>query len=122
MNKNGKWLWFNIGQKEDYYVTWQCCVINENFNPKSIKFQDYKWDNEGNYSSKWVKKEDLSYPLHKSVKSAFNDLEKVAEWVKTVYETGNDLYVGTSNWVHIYEIFDMDNLNEWGLGEIVKTL
>ena len=112
---SNKIIWFNIGQKGSNYVTWQCAIINENCDPESIKFEDWEEDNEGNIHSKWVSKDKLKVPFHKSVENSFSDLNKVAEWVKQNYKTGEDVYVGNGNWTHIYEVFDLDNTNEYGV-------
>ena len=112
-----KIIWFNIGQHGLNGVTWTCGIINESFDPQSIKIEDCEFD-ENNVPCKiWVKKEDLSYPLHRTVEKSFENLEKVAEWVKTSYECEEDIYVGNNNYLHIYNVFDMDNKNEWGYGK-----
>lgn len=48
INMNNKWIWFNIGQKGMHYVTWQCAVIKDNFDPNTIKFEDCIWDKDNN--------------------------------------------------------------------------
>lgn len=112
-----KIIWFNIGQKGDHFVTWQSGMIEDTFDPKTIKFEDYYIDENGNEITKWVSKDKLSYTLHHSLKSSFDDLEQVSKWIKHNYETGEEVYVGNGNWTHIYEVFDMDNKNKWGVGK-----
>ena len=114
---SNKWVWFNIGQKGLSGVTWQSAVIKDNFDPSTIKFEDWEWDNNGEPTEKWVSKEELSYSFHKSVAMCFKDLNKVAEWIKTTYETGQEQYVGYNNWTYIYNVFDMDNVNEYGVAK-----
>lgn len=114
---NNKYAWFNIGQKGTHWVTWECATINLDFDPSSIRFETEVYDENDNPVEKWVRKENLNHKLHRSVEKSFEDLDKVAEWVKDSYETGEDIYVGDNNWLHIYEVFDMDNLNEYGLGK-----
>ena len=109
-----KWIWFNIGQKGSHFVTWQCAVIKDDFDPNTIRFEDIVEDENG---IRWVRKEELSCPLHRSVVMSFKDLDKVAEWVKTTYESGEEQYVGNNNWTHIYDVFDMDIVNEYGVGK-----
>lgn len=112
-------IWFNIGQKGDHYVTWQCAIIEDNFDPNTILFEDYKWGEDGAVEEIWVPKDKLSYKLHKSVEKAFENLEKVAEWIKINYETGEEVYVGHGNWTHIYEVFDLDDTNEYGVAKAI---
>lgn len=113
-------IWFNIGQKGDHFVTWQCAMIEDNFDPNTIRFEDWVWNENNEPIQKWVKKEDLNVKLHRSVEKAFEDLDKVAKWIKINYETGEDVYVGGRNWTHIYEVFDMDNKNEYGVAEPIE--
>ena len=112
-----KYVWFNIGQKGMHDVTWQCAVIRDDFDPNTILFEDWDWDEDNNPIEKWVRKEDLSYSLHRSVAMSFEDLSQVAEWIKESYECGEDIYVGNGNWTHIYDIFDMNNVNEYGVAK-----
>ena len=112
-------IWFNIGQKGDSFVTWQCAIIEDNFDPSTILFEDYVEDAEGYPKSIWVKKEDLPYKLDKSLEKSFEDLNKVAEWIKINYKTGESVHTEGKNWTHIYGVFDMDNKNEYGLGQPV---
>ena len=114
-----RWIWFNIGQKGDHYVTWHCGVINENFDPKTIRIEDCIWDKNNNPQFRWVKKEEMNCKFHRSVEHSFDDLEKVSKWVKQSYESGEDVYVGGRNWLHIYDVFDMSKKNEYGVGEVV---
>lgn len=62
----------------------------------------------------------MNCKIHKSVEKQFEDLDKVAEWIKINYETKEDVYVGNNNWTHIYEIFDLDNKNEYGIGKAME--
>ena len=112
-----KYVWFNIGQKGLHGVTWQCAVIRDDFDPSTIRFEDCEWDENNEPIEKWVTKDELSYKLHDSVAMSFEDLNRVATWVKNNYETGEDQYVGNNNWTHIYNVFDMDNVNEYGVAE-----
>ena len=116
MNNKNTYVWFNIGQRGLHGVTWECAVINLDFDPSSIRFQDYEWNESNEPIEKWVSKEDLKGSLHKSVAMSFQDLSQVAEWVKESYQLGEDVYVGNDNWTHIYNVFDMDNVNEYGIG------
>lgn len=113
-------IWFNIGQKGCHYVTWHCAIIEDNFDPNTILFEDCVWDEEGNPKTIWVPKDKMNCKMHKSVEKSFDDLEKVAKWIKLNYETGEDVYVGNKNWTHIYEVFDLDDKNEWGLGKPIE--
>lgn len=113
-------IWFNIGQKGDHYVTWQCAIIEDNFDPKTIKFEDWVLDKDGNPQQVWVPKEEISCPLHKSVEKSFENLDKVVEWIKQNYETGESVYAGYGNWTHIYDVFDPDTTNEFGVALPVK--
>ena len=60
-------------------------------------------------------KENLSYKLHKSVEKSFKNLNKVAKWVKQSYETKEDVYCGNNNWTHIYNVFDLNSKNQYGI-------
>ena len=126
MNNKNCYIWFNIGQKEislyssrvksrTHGVTWQSAVINLDFDVSSIRFDTCEWDENDNPIEKWVPIEELDYKFHHSVEKSFTDLNKVAEWVKESYEIGEDIYVGDNNWLHIYNIYDMDNVNEYGV-------
>ena len=115
--KENKWIWFNIGQKGMHYVTWQCAIIKDNFNPETIRFQDYEWNEKNKPIEKWVPKEKLNVKLHPSVEMSFKDLNKVAKWIKDTYESGEDQYVGNNNWTHIYNVFDMNDVNEYGIAK-----
>lgn len=117
MNNKNTYAWFNIGQKGTHGVCWECAVINLDFDTSSIRFETCDWDENNNPTNKWVVKEKLNHKLHHSVEKSFEDLDKVAEWVKDSYEMGEDIYIGDDNWIHIYNIFDMDNVNEFGVAK-----
>lgn len=117
INMSNKWIWFNIGQKGMHYVTWQCAVIKDNFDPNTIKFEDCIWDKDNNPKIIWVTKEKMNCKIHKSVEKQFEDLDKVAEWIKDTYKSEEDQYVGNNNWTHIYNIFDMNDINEYGIAK-----
>ena len=113
-----KYIWFNIGQKGLHMVTWQTAVIRDDFDISTIRFVDCDYDENNNPIEKWVSLDEMSYSFHESVAMSFADLNKVAEWVKTSYENGGeDIYVGNNNWVHIYNVFDMDDVNEYGMAK-----
>ena len=77
-----KYIWFSIGQKGMHGVTWQCAIIRDDFNPDTILFEDCDWDENDEPLEKWVAKDELSYSLHESVAMSFEDLNKVATWIK----------------------------------------
>lgn len=113
-----KWIWFNIGQKGLSNVRWQCAVIKNNFDPNTIKFEDGRYDEENDTIKEiWVEKSKLSYDLDETLSESFSDLKKVAEWVKTSYELEKDIYVGHNNYLHIYNVFDLDDKNEYGIAK-----
>lgn len=112
---SNKWIWFNIGQKGNHGVTWQCGVIKDNFDPETIKLDTCKWDENNEPHTIWVKKEEVNHKIPSSVAISFENLEKVAEWIKQNYETGEPVYVGHNNWTHIYDVYNLDNVNEYGV-------
>lgn len=111
------WIWFNVGQKGDFYVQWQCAVINRNFDARTILFESCEWDENGeNPKTVWVTADEFRM-MPKSVAPSFIDLEKVARAVRDDFYYGEEQYLGHNNWTYIYALFDMGNLNEYGLGE-----
>lgn len=113
---SNRYLWFNIGQKGMHNVTWHCAIIKDDFDPSTILFEDCEWDENGNPTTVWVHKDEMDCKMHHSVEMSFEDLDKVAEWVKESYEIEEDVYVGDNNWLHIHDLFDMDRTNEYGVG------
>jgi len=111
------WVWFNIGQKGDHYVQWQSAVINRNFDPRTIRLEQYKCGEDGlGHYTEWVTLDEFEC-MPKSVEPSFNDAEKVADAVMRDFHGGEEVYVGHNNWTYIYNLFDMGNKNKWGLGE-----
>ena len=114
---SNEWVWFNIGQKGDYFVTWQDVIINGDFDVASIRFESCEWDENGNPSTIWVKKDDdRMIPLHSSLSSCFDDLEKVRRLVIKSYFEERDVHVEGRNSLHIRDVFDMDDVSEYGVG------
>ena len=100
------WIWFNIGQKGLHNVQWQCAVINRNFDPRTIRLEsDDDWATADEFKT-----------MPKSVAPSFSDLEKVARGVRNDFYCGESQYMGHKNWTYIYALFDMGDLNEYGLG------
>lgn len=114
-----KWVWFNIGQNGDHFVQWQDAVINASFDPESIRFEG--WEDLGTEFPKtvWVKKDDDRLIMPKSVEYCFDDLEKVAELVEKSFWAEENVNFDGTNSVHIRAIFDMDDVNEYGVGKTI---
>lgn len=115
-NHSNEWVWFNIGQDGDHMVQWQCATINGRFDPKSIRLQCWDDGDTEFPAEAWVKPDDPRAIVPKSVDGCFDDLERVAELVEKSYWLERDVLVEGRNTLHIYGIFDMDDVNEYGVG------
>ena len=108
-----EWVWFNIGQNGDYFVQWQDAVINGNFDPDSIRLETCD-DSENEI---WVKPDDPRVIMPRTVDGCFDDLVRVAKAVEDSYWKEHDVHFEGRNSLHIREVFDMDDVNEYGVGK-----
>lgn len=114
---SNEWVWFNIGQSGDYHVQWQCATINGNFESDSIRVESCEWDENDNPIEIWVKLDDPRVIMPRTVDGCFDDLDRVAELVEKSYWAERDVHVEGRNSLHIHDIFDMDDVNEYGVGK-----
>lgn len=110
-----EWVWFNIGQNGDYFVQWQDAVINARFDPESIRLEACD-DSENEI---WVKPDDPRVIMPRTVDGCFDDLVRVAKAVEDSFWAEHDMHFEGRNSLHIREVFDMNDVNEYGVGKTI---
>ena len=112
-----KIIWFNVGFQNSQYSIWQSAICDDTFTTDSLKYETCEWDENNNSHTKWVNRKNLDYEIPKEVKAYFDDEELLLKRVHEITETGEDIFLGNNIRIHVYNIFDMNNTNEYGVAK-----
>ena len=101
---SNKWIWFSLGDNNGWY----CGVINANLDPKTLKFEEGR---------------DNYVPANRLTSGPtwyWNNLRKqcyrtndIIRAIKESYQLEEDVYINNKDKVHLYNIFDLDIVNEY---------
>ena len=105
---SNKWIWFSLGDNNGWY----CGVINANLDPKTLKFEEGR---------------DNYVPANRLTSGPtwyWNNLRKqcyrtndIIRAIKESYQLEEDVYINNKDKVHLYNIFDLDIVNEYGIAK-----
>lgn len=114
---SNKIVWFNVGVGNAHWSIWQTCICDGNFSPESFRFESCKWDENGeNPETIWVTREELNHTLPRETLRAFENIDELLIEVEDACLCRHDVgFRGAV--IHVYDIFDMDDTNEWGYGK-----